>query len=74
MPPDLPPRLELALEIIYRIEGVAAAKIWQWENRVAVAVRGVGHVEEQLLRRVEASLVSLAEPNETWDYGILVEE
>ena len=54
MPPDLPPRLELALEIIYRIEGVAAAKIWQWENRVAVAVRGVGHVEEQLLRRVEA--------------------
>lgn len=74
MQPDLPPRLELALEIIYRIEGVAAAKIWQWENRVAVAVRGVGHIEEQLLRRVEASLVSLAEPNETWDYGILVEE
>jgi len=74
MSPDLPPRLELALEIIYRIEGVAAAKIWQWDNRVAVAVRGVGHIEEQLLRRVEASLVSLAEPNETWDYGILLDE
>lgn len=74
MTPDLPPRLELALEIIYRIEGVAAAKIWQWEDRVAVAVRGVGLVEEQLLRRVEASLVSLAEPNEIWEYGILVDE
>lgn len=74
MTADLPPRLELALEIIYRIEGVAAAKIWQWEDRVAVAVRGVGHVEEQLLRRVEASLVSLAEPNEIWEYGILVDE
>ncbi len=41
---------------------------------MAVAVRGVGLVEEQLLRRVEASLVSLAEPNEIWEYGILVDE
>ena len=74
MAPNLPPRLELALEIIYRIEGVAAAKIWQWEDHVAVAVRGVGHVEAQLLARVEASLVSLSEPNEIWDYGILADE
>lgn len=74
MTPDLPPRLELALEIIYRIEGVAAAKIWQWEDHVAVAVRGVGLVESQLLARVEASLVSLSEPNEIWEYGILADE
>ncbi len=74
MTPDLPPRLELALEIIYRIKGVAIAKIWQWEDHVAVAVRGVGHVDEQLLKRVEASLVSLGEPHEIWEYGILADE
>ena len=71
---ELPPRLELALEIIYRIEGVASAKIWQWEDHVAVAVRAVGHVDEQLLRRIEASLGSLSEPNEKWEYGILADE
>ncbi len=70
----LTPRLEQALEIVYRIEGVSAARIWQWDNRVAIAVRGAGHVEEQLLRRVEASLVSLVLPNETWEYGILLDE
>jgi hypothetical protein len=71
---ELPPRLEQALEIVYRIPGVSAAKIWQWDGKVAIAVRGAGHVEAQLLKRVEASLVSLALPNETWEYGILADD
>jgi len=70
--PALPPRIRRAIELAYGVEGVIAARVWQWPGRVAVAVRGgVATVPSTLLRRVEAAVAGLREPGETWDFGIL---
>jgi len=69
---DLPPRLRRAMELVYGVEGVVAARIWQWPGRVAVGVRGtVLSSPADLLLRVELVVVALREPGETWDFGIL---
>jgi hypothetical protein len=69
---DLPPRLRRTLELVYGVEGVVAARVWQWPGRVAVAVRGgTATVPAALLRRVEAAIMGLREPDETWEFGIL---
>lgn len=73
MDSDLDPRIERALEILYRIEGLSAAKMWQWEHNVAVGVRGYGMSEATLLRRAEMALIALQEPGETWQFGILAD-
>jgi hypothetical protein len=70
--PALPPRLRRALELVYNVEGVVAARVWQWPGRVAVAVRGgIATTPPSLLHRVESAVTGLREPGETWDFGIL---
>jgi hypothetical protein len=72
--PELPPRLRRTLELVYGVEGVVAARVWQWPGRVAVGVRGgATTVPAELIRRVEDAVSGLREPDETWDFGILEE-
>jgi len=69
---DLPPRLRRAIELAYGVEGVVAARLWQWPGRIAVGVRGAATSSPtELLRRVEAAVTPLREADETWDFGIL---
>lgn len=71
-PPPIPPRLRRALELAYGVEGVAAARVWHWDQRVAVGIRGGPDTSPvELLRRVEAALAGLREPEETWEFGLL---
>jgi hypothetical protein len=73
-----PPRLRRTLEIVYGVDGVVAARVWQWtENRgrdekVAVAVRAnATSCPTEVLRRVEAAVESIREPGEAWEFGLL---
>ena len=69
---DLPPRLRRAIELAYGVEGVVAARLWQWPGRIAVGVRGAATSSPtELLRRVEAAVTPLREADEMWDFGIL---
>ena len=74
-PKSLPPKLRRALELVYAVEGVIAARIWHWPGRIAVGVRGgSASSPTDLLRRVEIAVASLREPEESWDFGILEDE
>lgn len=68
---ELPPRLRRTLELVYRVEGVTAARVWHWENRVSVGVRPGLAAPDELLRRVESAVAGLREPDEAWDFGLL---
>ncbi len=71
----LPPRLRRALELVYGIEGVTAARVWQWDKRVAIGVRAAyGTLGSELLQRVEATLAGVRDPDETWDFGLMEDE
>ena len=74
VPPAVPPAVRRVLEVVYKVEGVVAARVWQTPGKVAVGVRGgVGTSPNDLLRRVEAAVVGLREPGITWDFGWLQE-
>jgi hypothetical protein len=69
---ELPPRLRRTLELVYGVEGVVAARVWQLPGRVAIGVRGSQTTTpHELLRRVESAVAGLREPDESWDFGIL---
>jgi hypothetical protein len=71
---DLPPRLLRTIELAYGVEGVVAARVWQWSGRIAVGIRGaVLTAPSDLLRRVESAVCGLREPGEVWEFGILEE-
>lgn len=68
----LPPRIRRTLELVYRVEGVTAARVWHWPGNVSVGVRpGNLSAQAELLRRVEHAVSGLREPEETWDFGLL---
>lgn len=68
----LPPRLRRTLELVYGVQGVTAARVWQWEGRVHVGVRpAMLSAPGELLRRVENAVSGLREPEESWDFGLL---
>ena len=71
-PSNLAPRLRRTLEVVYGVEGVVAARVWEMPGRVAVGVRG-GKITSpaELIRRVELAVAPLREPGEAWDFGIL---
>lgn len=72
MPSDLPPRLRRTLALVYAVEGVSGARVWQWEGRIAVGVRGApSAAPSELLRRVEEAVAGLREPGETWEFGLI---
>ena len=65
-------RLERTLELVYGVEGVVAARIWQWSDRIAVGVRGGWATSPgTLIRHVENAVAGLREPGEVWEFGIL---
>jgi hypothetical protein len=73
-----PPRLRRTLEIVYGVDGVVAARVWQWtenlgrDEKVAVAVRANAACSpSDVLRRVEMAVESLREPGEAWEFGLL---
>ena len=69
---SLSPRLRRTLELVYAVDGVAAARVWQWPGQVAVGVRPsplVGAAD--LLRRVEHAVSGVREQDETWHFGVL---
>jgi len=69
---ELPPRLRRTVELVYGVEGVIAARVWQWAGRVAVGVRGsAGLPPAAIIRRVEMAVAGLREPGELWEFGIL---
>jgi hypothetical protein len=77
---ELSPRMRRMLEIIYGVDGVAAARVWQWptdggiRKTIAVAIRPAPRTSPQeLLQRVEAAIAGLREPDEEWEFGLLEE-
>ena len=69
---ELPEALRSILELVYNVEGVVAARVWQSPGRVAVGVRAAfGASPAALLRRVESAVVGLREPGVEWDFGVL---
>jgi hypothetical protein len=70
----LPPRLRRTIEIVYGVEGVAGARVWQWDERIAVGIKpNPAYGPADLLRRVEAAVAGVREPGEVWEFGILEE-
>jgi hypothetical protein len=77
-PSSEPPRLRRTLELVYGVEGVVAARIWQWtensgrDERVAVAVRAnIASSPDEVLRRVEVAVSAVRLPGESWEFGLL---
>jgi hypothetical protein len=69
---ELPARLRRALSLVYDVDGVVAARVWQWPGRIAVGIRGGRRTTPaDLILRVEAAVAGLREPDEIWDFGIL---
>ncbi len=73
---DVSPRMRRILELVYALDGVNGARVWEWpdggKTRVAVAVRPAPTTSAgDLLSRVEASVAGLREPGESWDFGLL---
>lgn len=68
----LPPRLKRILEIVYGIDGVVEARVWEWEAGVAVGVRpSASSSATELLARVESHVLVVREPGEAWTFGLL---
>jgi hypothetical protein len=68
----LPPRLRRILELVYAIEGVGEARVWEWDKGVAVGVRPTATTSaSDLLKRIESQVVVIREPGETWSFGVL---
>lgn len=68
---ELSPRLRRTLELVYGVEGVVAARVWQWPGRVAVGIRGGPATAPDLIKRVEDAVAGLREAGEVWEFGIL---
>jgi len=68
----LPARLMRAMELVYAVEGVVGARIWQWPGGVAIGVTiAATFTSADALRRVEAAVAALRLPEEARDFGLL---
>jgi hypothetical protein len=69
---ELPARVRRILELIYQVEGVAGARVWQWSGKVAIGVRPtLTSSAATVLHRVQTALAPLREPEEQWEFGLL---
>ena len=77
---ELPPRLKRTLELVYAVDGVVGARVWQWSekdgertaNKIAVAVRASATSSPpEVLLRVQSAVDPMREPGETWEFGLL---
>ena len=72
---ELTPRVRRTIELVYGVEGVTSARVWQWPGKVAVGVRASPAASPvDVLRRVEAAVSAIREPDETWEFGLLGDE
>ncbi len=68
----LAPRMRRILELVYSIEGVGEARVWEWDQKIAVGVRATATTSpSDLLKRIESQIVVVREPGETWTFGLL---
>jgi hypothetical protein len=76
LPPGdtLPPRLKRTVELVYSVEGVIGARVWQWQGGVAVGVRLADRASPTgTIERVQTAVAAVREPGEEWDFGILAD-
>ncbi len=67
-------KLERALEIVYGVEGVVGARVWESAGLVAVGVCTAPSANtDDVLRRVKAAVRRLHEPGEQWEFGLIDE-
>lgn len=67
-------KLERALEVVYGVEGVVGARVWEGEGLVAVGVRTAPNTSaDDVLRRVKDAVRRLREPGERWEFGLIDE-
>ncbi len=72
LPPPLPARLRRILELVYGVDGVVEARVWEWDAGVAVGVRpSASSSATELLARVEAQVLVVRHPGEAWSFGVL---
>ncbi len=70
--PPLSPRLRRILELVYGVDGVVEARVWEWEAGVAVGVRpSASSSAAELLARVESQVLVVRQPGEAWTFGVL---
>jgi hypothetical protein len=70
----LSPRLRRAIEVVYQVEGVTGARIWQWTGRVAVGLRlSATSSPPDVIERVKSAVAPLREGDESWEFGVLDE-
>jgi hypothetical protein len=69
---ELPPRVRRILELVYQVEGVAGARVWQWSGKIAIGVRPTPTSSATtVLHRVQTALAPLREAEEQWEFGVL---
>jgi hypothetical protein len=68
------PRLRRVIEVIYQVEGVTGARIWQWTGRIAVGLRlSAASSPEDVIARVTSAVAPLRDVNEMWEFGVLAD-
>jgi len=68
------PRLRRVIEVIYQVEGVTGARIWQWTGRIAVGLRlSAASSPEDVIARVMSAVAPLRDVNELWEFGVLAD-
>ncbi len=68
----LPPRMRRALELVYAVDGVIGARVWQWPGRVAIGVSvATAFSGDDTIRRVEVAVAAIRHADEAWDFGLL---
>jgi hypothetical protein len=68
------PRLRRVIAVIYQVEGVTGARIWQWTGRVAVGLHlSAASSPADVIARVASAVAPLRDVNEMWDFGLLTD-
>ena len=73
---ELPPRLRRTLELVYSVDGVVGARVWQWSEgddaKIAVAIRAsTTSSPPEVLLRVQSAVDPMREPGESWEFGLM---
>ncbi len=72
---ELPTRFRRAIELVYQVEGVTGAQIWQWGGRIAVGLSLTSASSPaEVFGRVESAVAPLREIDEVWEFGLLADK
>jgi hypothetical protein len=71
-PESLQARLRRAMEVVYGVEGVTGARIWQWTGRIAVGLHvSPRSLSSEVIERVRSAVAPLQGEGEAWEFGLL---